>query len=144
MTSLQSQGRGCFFVSEYRTYTTCRHIITTGCFCQCPAIKGTRFCVNHTEDHQRRRNLAKARQLKRARQGADRPLDALNAEIFDSLQLPAFEEAADIVVVLGNTTRLLGGGHISARKAEAIIAACRIAGVNLRGQVKGGIREVKP
>jgi hypothetical protein len=127
--------------------------MTTARLCQCPAIKSTRFCVNHSDDLQRRRNLAKARQLKRARDGADRPLDALNAEIFESLELPALEEAADIAVVLSNTTRLLGGGHISTRKAEAIITACRIAGVNLRAlgsqggadaSLKGGIRTVKP
>jgi hypothetical protein len=146
MTSLQNR-KGTFFVSDYRSYRTCQHVMTTGRLCQCPAIKSTSFCVNHTGDRQRRRNLDCARQLKRAR-SADSALDELNAEIFESLQLPALEEVADIPVVLSNTLHLIGGGHISVRAAEAIVSACRIAGITLRSLEKeagkGGIQRVEP
>ena len=117
--------------------------MSSGHLCQCPAIKGTKVCCNHTEHRKRRHHLERVRRLKQARSGRD-PLADLNAELFDSLQLPVFEDAADIAVVLSNTTHLLGGGHISARKAEAIISACRIAGVNLRNQGNGDRKPRRP
>lgn len=124
-------------MSDYQGYPTCQHVMTNGRYCQCPAIKNTRLCVNHSEDHARRRTLALAAARRKAQQalgGEDRhdSRDALNVQLFQALQLPALEDTADIAVVLTNILRLLGAGHIPARHAEAIISACRVAGVNLR------------
>ena len=114
---------------------TCQHIMPSGRLCECPQILGTRLCINHSRDHQRLRNLAKAREIKLqgdpSRPGC-RPEDDLNAAIFDSLQFPALEDTAAISITLSNAARLLGGHHISVRAAECITNMCRIAEINLR------------
>ena len=114
---------------------TCRHIIPSGRLCECPQIHGIRLCINHSRDHQRLRNLAKAREIKdlsNPKRADYRPLDELNAAIFDSLNFPALEDTAAIAITIGNAIRLLGGNHISARAYEGIINGCRIAEINLR------------
>ena len=99
---------------------TCRHIIPSGRLCECPQIHGIRLCINHSRDHQRLRNLAKAREIKdlsNPKRADYRPLDELNAAIS---------------ITISNAIRLLGGNHISARAYEGIINGCRIAEINLR------------
>ena len=119
----------------YKSYPTCEHIMPSGRLCQCPQKDGTRLCINHSRDHQRLRNLTKAREIKLqtdpGRPGC-RPEADLNAAIFDSLQFPALEDTAAISITISNAIRLLGGNHISARAYEGIINGCRIAEINLR------------
>ncbi len=118
-----------------KPYPTCQHIMPAGRLCQCPALAGIRLCINHSRDHQRLRNLVKAREVKNysnPKHPEYRPMDDLNAEIFDSLKFPALEDTAAIAITLTNAGRLLGGRHISVREAECLGNLCRIAEINLR------------
>ncbi|MEO5936733.1 MAG: hypothetical protein ABIP81_05930 [Terriglobales bacterium] len=122
-------------MNQNKPYPTCQHIMPSGRLCQCPQIAGIRLCVNHSRDHQRLRNLAKAREVKNyanPKRPDFRPMDDLNAEIFDSLKFPALEDPAAIAITLTNAGRLLGGRHISVREAECLGNLCRIAEINLR------------
>src|SRR5260221_13580998 len=91
-------------MSDYKSYPTCQHIMPSGRVCQCPQIEGTRLCINHSRDHQRVRNLTKARDIKdqsNPKRADYRPLDDLNAAIFDSLKFPVLEDSAAIAITVG-------------------------------------------
>jgi len=129
-------------------YPTCTHIMPSGRLCQCPAKDRTPLCINHARDRQRLRNLQRARQFKdkyNPKRPDFRPMDDINAQVFESMHFPPLEDRESVSITLSNAIRLLGAGHITARAYEGIVNACRIAEINLRkGNAFGSTYEMQP
>ena len=113
-------------------YPECDHILTNGRICGSPAIKGSNFCYYHTRDRQRLRNLQQARQVKLSRFHDPGHEDALNAEVLESLHLPALDDGASIQVALTGVLRAIAAHHIRPRSAAQLLYGLQIAVSNLR------------
>jgi hypothetical protein len=121
-------------MSEPNPVTTCKQIMASGRYCECPALRDAQFCYYHQRDRQRRANLRTARRVKNfsdPQRDSYRPLDALNSEIFESLDLPALDDPAAIQVCFTNIMRAVYADHISLKKAGLMLNSVHGAARNL-------------
>ena len=117
-----------FHSSRFRT---CQFVKTGGSLCQSPALTANDFCYHHQRDRLRQRNLQQARKLKAA-SSLPATMDDVNARILESLQIPAFDDAASIQVALSIVVQALVSNHISLRRAGLILYALHTAAANLK------------
>lgn len=108
---------------------TCNHVRTNGTVCGSVALRGGRYCYFHLRDRQRLDNLRQARIVKLSTKAPGR--DDMDAEILESLQLPALEDANAIQVALTSVLRAFAANHIRPRRAGILVYGLAIAAQNL-------------
>jgi hypothetical protein len=109
----------------------------SGRLCQAPAVANRACCIHHSRERQRQRNFAKAREVKDLsnpkRPEADyRPIDDLNAAIWESLNIPTLDDSAAITIAATNVLRALGSHHLDPQRGKVMANLIHIAEINLR------------
>jgi hypothetical protein len=110
---------------------TCAFVRASGRLCRGLALTDSRFCYFHSKAAQRRRILRDLLDARRSAiaNGKAEPLigrqnirqwDDLSAELFESLDLPPFEDASSCVAALSAIGRALESQQISDRKAAIL------------------------
>lgn len=143
--------------TEKLVYPTCKHIMPSGRFCKAPREHNKPCCIHHNRERQRQRNLVKAREIKNLsdskRPEADyRPLDDLNAAIWESLNIPTLDDNEAITIAASNVLRAVGSYHIDPHRAKVMAHLIHIAELNLRKNkafyhtydIPGGVTDPDP
>jgi hypothetical protein len=113
-------------------YPTCAHVRADGRLCQSPALTDETFCYFHHRDQKRRRNLQQARNVKNTLQMKSLGVEALEADILESLDLPLLEDPAAIQVALTTIIRAVAYGHLDPRRARVLLYGLQLAAANAR------------
>jgi hypothetical protein len=115
LKNLQNGGRGAYAVGAImRTVQLCQHRMETTSLCQCPAMRGTRYCYSH---HQT--------QARRAKENAERA----RQRWFESVPL---DDAKSVQRALTQVITRMLSGDIGHKQAGKILYRLQSASVNLR------------
>jgi hypothetical protein len=121
-------------MSQPQSVRTCQQVLTNGHLCKCPALRTASLCYYHHRDLQRRRIIEKAREVQRSydKHRESRTEEEFNAEVVESLDLPALDDRASIQVACTNVMRAVYCNHITAAKARIMMRAITEANLCLR------------
>lgn len=91
----------------YKAFKECHHIKNDGQKCHSPAMRGTSYCYFHARD--------------RRRQCIRKP----NGDV--RLDIPALKSRGGILLALNQIMNAVANGHITSRRASAMLYAVQMA-----------------
>jgi hypothetical protein len=106
-------------------YPTCRQVSASGHLCGSPALRGKIFCYHHQRDRQRKENIRRGLGMKFQNGLAD-----FDAEVLNSLDLPAPDDPVAAGVCLSNMFLALAAGIIPTKRAALMLYNLQIVTSN--------------